>query len=271
MEISLTNGFNTNGIAIIGIDGRFPGANNIEEFWNIIKEGKETISFYSKDELLQKGVSSELLNNPNFVRAEGVIDSAEMFDSSFFGFTPREADFMDPQHRVFLETCYAALESAGYNPDSYKGDIGVFAGCSRNNYWLKNLFQHTDTMRSIGELQMITNNDKDFLSTRVSYKLNLTGPAVDIQTACSTSLVAIHFACQSLRTHESSMALAGGVFIQVPRADGYLFEKGSIESPTGHCHLMRMPMAPFLARVWALLFLNAWMMPSVTVIIFGQS
>jgi amino acid adenylation domain-containing protein len=223
-------------IAVIGMSGRFPGANDTTAFWELIKEGKESITFYSKEELLGKGVNSELLNNPAYVPADSIIESADKFDSSFFGYTPREADFMDPQHRVFLEECYSALENAGYDPEKYRGEVGVFAGCSRNNYWLKNLSQHNEVLSSLGELQTIVNNDKDFLTTRVSYKLNLKGPSVDIQSACSTSLVAIHFACQSLLTNQCDMALGGGVFVKTPRGEGYLFKDGSIDSPDGHCY-----------------------------------
>ena len=223
-------------IAIIGMSGRFPGAENIASFWDIIKDGKEEISFYSTEELLEKGVNQELLNNPGYVFADSLIESADKFDSSFFGYTPREADFMDPQHRIFLEESFSALENAGYDPERYTGEIGVFAGCSMNRYLIKNLLQHNEILNSLGELQTIINNDKDFLTTRVSYKLNLKGPSVDLQTACSTSLVAIHFGCQSLVTHQCDMALSGGVFLKNPRGEGYIFEEGSIDSPTGHCH-----------------------------------
>ncbi len=227
--------YNTNDIAIIGLSGRFPGAEDINAFWDIIKDGKETISYYTKEELLEKGVNAELLKNPDYVFAGGKIDSADKFDSSFFGYTPREADFMDPQHRVFLEESYSALENAGYDPERFDGDIGVFAGCSSNRYLLKNLSPHVEVLNSLGELQTIVNNDKDFLTTRVSYKLNLTGPSVNVQTACSSSLVAIHFACQSLITNQCDMALAGGVFVMIPHGEGYIFQEGSIDSPSGHC------------------------------------
>ena len=222
-------------IAIIGLSGRFPGAENIEQFWEIIRDGKETISHYSYEELIKKGVDPEMLKDPNYVFASGIIESADKFDSSFFGYSPREADFMDPQHRVFLEECYSALENSGYDPERFKGEIGVFAGCSNNRYWIKNLSHHHEILKSIGELQTIVNNDKDFLTTRVSYKLNLKGPSVNVQTACSTSLVAIHFACQSLITRQCDMALGGGIFISTPHGEGYIYEEGSIDSPSGHC------------------------------------
>jgi amino acid adenylation domain-containing protein/FkbH-like protein len=224
-----------NDIAIIGMAGRFSGVSNIDEFWEAISSGKETITYYTKEELINKGVQKTLIDNKDYVLANGNIESADKFDSTFFGITPREADYMDPQHRVFLETCYEALENAGYTSEKYQGQIGVFAGCGMNNYLVKNLFQHPESLRSIGEFLTIQNNNSDYLTTRVSYKLNLTGPSIDIQTACSTSLVAIHIACQNLAGHNCDIALAGGVFIQVPHAEGYMYEQGGIFSRDGHC------------------------------------
>ena len=224
-----------NDIAIIGLTGKFPGADNIDEFWQLIMNGKEAITHFSREELETKGVARELLDDPNYVYATGSIPTADKFDASFFGFTPKEADFMDPQHRVFLETCHEALENAGYSSDNYTGSIGVFGGSGPDNYILKNLFQHEDTLRNIGEFQTIVNNGKDFLTTHASYKLNLNGPSIDIQTACSTSLVAVHYACNSLRNNESDIALAGGVFIHTPREVGYMYEPGGIFSPKGQC------------------------------------
>jgi len=224
-----------NDIAVIGMAGRFSGVKNAESFWDAISSGKETITYYTKEELLNKGVDKALLENKEYVLANGNIESADQFDSAFFGITPREADFMDPQHRVFLESCYEALENAGYTSEKYSGEIGVFAGCGMNNYLVKNLFQHSESLRSLGEFQTIINNNSDYLTTRVSYKLNLTGPSFDIQSACSTSLVAIHLACQNLLSHKCDIALAGGVFIQIPHAEGYMFEPGGIFSPDGHC------------------------------------
>jgi FkbH-like protein len=238
---------NSDGIAIIGMAGHFPGAKNIDEYWDNIKNGVESISYFTYDDLLNKGVHKDLLDNPNYVYANGVCEDSDKFDSAFFGFTPKEADFMDPQHRLLLETCYEALEHSGYSSENYEGDISVFAGAGPNNYLLKNLIQHPELLRTIGEFQTVINNDKDYLTTRVSYKLNLTGPSVDIQTACSTSLVAIHFACQSLLNHESDMALSGGVFIQTPRGMGYMHQNGSVFSSDGHCR-------PFDADASGMLF-----------------
>ena len=224
-----------NDIAVIGMAGRFSGVSNLEEFWGAISAGEEKLSYYTREELLGKGVDEALIDNKDYVLANGNIESAEKFDSAFFGITPREADFMDPQHRVFLETCYEALDNSGYTSDKFPGEIGVFAGCGMNNYLVKNLFQHPGLLRSSGEFQTIINNNSDYLTTRVSYKLNLTGPSIDIQSACSTSLVAIHLACQSLIIKSCDISLAGGVFIQIPHAEGYMFEPGGIFSPDGHC------------------------------------
>lgn len=222
-------------IAIIGLAGRFPGADSIDEFWQILKNGEEAITHYSREELEKKGVAKQLLDDPNYVYAVGSIPSADKFDASFFGFTPKEADFMDPQHRIFLETCHEALEVAGYSSEKYEGSIGVFAGSGPDNYILKNLFQHGKDLRNIGEFQTIINNGKDFLTTHVSYRLNLNGPSLNIQTACSTSLVATHYACNSLISNQSDIALAGGAFVHTPREIGYMYEPGGILSPKGQC------------------------------------
>jgi amino acid adenylation domain-containing protein len=235
MTTTSSNEKSLDGIAIIGMAGKFPGVENIYEYWEQIKQGKTLLTRFSKEELLANGLSEELLDDSNFVPVSGIIKSAEFFDSSFFGFTPREADLTDPQHRKFLEVCYEALENSSTSPDKYKGKIGVFAGCSMNNYLLKNLLQYPDLLKSIGEMQTIVNNDKDFLTTKVSYKLNLTGPSFDIQTGCSTSLVAIHVACQNLLNYQCDIALGGGVHLMNPRNEGYMFTPGSIESPDGTC------------------------------------
>jgi len=217
-----------NDIAIIGLTGKFPGADNIDEFWQLIRSGKEAIIHYSREELEKKGVAKELLDNPNYVYAIGSIPTADKFDAAFFGFTPKEADFMDPQHRVFLESCHEALEVAGYSSDKYSNSIGVFAGSGPDSYLLKNLIQHGNDLRTIGEFQTIINNGKDFLTTHASYRLNLNGPSLNIQTACSTSLVALHYACNSLISNQSDIALAGGAFVPVPCASIYVISEGLI-------------------------------------------
>lgn len=226
---------NFNDIAVIGMAGYFPGANNLDEFWDVIVKGKVKISRFTREELEAKGVAKELLDNPDYVYANGIIDRGEMFDASFFGVTPREADFMDPQHRLFLEVCYQALEDAGYPAGDDPLNVGVFAGAGMSNYLLRALMQHPAALRDLGEFQTMISSDKDFLTTRVSYKLNLTGPSYDVQTACSTSLVAVHNACQNLINGECDMALTGGAYVHAPRGMGYMYKSGGILSPTGNC------------------------------------
>jgi acyl transferase domain-containing protein/acyl carrier protein len=222
------------GIAIIGMSGRFPGAKNIEEFWANLRGGVESITFFSDEELIGAGIDEALLNNPAYVKAGAVLGGIEMFDAPFFGFSPREAEVIDPQQRLFLEHAWEAVESAGYNCAEYKGLIGVYAGCSMSSYFYSNLSAHPG-LDEIGSLQIIIGNDKDHLPTRVSYKLNLKGPSVNVQTACSTSLVATHLACQGLLSYQCDVALAGGSSVKVPQTEGYLFQEGSIVSPDGHC------------------------------------
>jgi len=225
----------TDGIAIIGMSGRFPGARNIEEFWQNLRDGAEGISFFSDQELEAAGVSRSLLDNPDYVKARGVLEDVEMFDATFFGFTPKEAEITDPQHRIFLESVWEALERAGYEAEGYKGSIGVYAGVSWNNYLLVNLMSNREALASVSNYQAVIGNDKDYLPTRVSYKMNLKGPSVNVQTACSTSLVAVHLACQSLLNYQCDMALAGGVSISLPQKAGYLYQQDGIGSPDGHC------------------------------------
>lgn len=224
----------TSGIAIIGMAGRFPGAKNIDEFWQNLQAGVESITFFSDEELLAAGVDPKLVANPSYIKAKAIVEEVDLFDAEFFGYSPKEAAMMDPQQRLFLECALHALEDAGCVPSSYPGRIGVFAGASVNTYILlsrlyANLFNETDV------LPVLIGGDKDFLTTRVSYKLNLTGPSYTLQTACSTSLVAVHVACQSLLNGESDVALAGGVSIRFPSSLGYLYQEGSILSPDGHC------------------------------------
>ncbi len=220
------------GIAIIGMLGRFPGANSVDEFWQNLCSGVESISFFSDEELKESGVDPAVLSDPNYVKASPLLDGPELFDASFFRYSPKEARFMDPQHRLFLECAWEALEHAGYDADRYEGPIGVYAGASMNTYLL-----FSGLLRNFATeyLPILIGSDKDFLTTRVSYKLNLKGPSVTVQTACSTSLVAVHIACQSLLNQECDMALAGGVSIRVPHKTGYFYQEGSIFSPDGHC------------------------------------
>ena len=222
-------------IAIIGMAGRFPGAANVDEFWRNLKSGVESISFFSDEELLAAGVDPAVFNAPNYVKAGGALEGIDLFDASFFGFTPREAEIMDPQQRLFLECAWEALESAGYDPEQYGGSIGVYAGAGMNGYLIESLVANPELMASVTPFQVMILAEKDFLTTRVSYKMNLKGPAVTVQTACSTSLVAIHQACQSLLSYQCDMSLAGGVSIYSSRKTGYLYQDGMILSPDGHC------------------------------------
>ncbi len=221
-------------IAIIGMSCRFPGANDIDEFWKNLCEGVESVTQLSDEELLEAGVDPVLLGNPNYVKAAPMVDGYDMFDAEFFGYNPREAEMMDPQHRLFLQCAWESLENAGYTQDKYKGLIGVFAGASLSTYMF-NLYSNRKLMESVGNLQAIIGNDKDSLTTSVSYKLNLKGPSIAVQTFCSTSLVAVHLAAKSLLSGECHMALAGGATINVPHKNGYLYNEGGIFSPDGHC------------------------------------
>ncbi|WP_445634031.1 type I polyketide synthase [Nostoc sp. DSM 114161] len=233
---SPTETYSNNGseIAIIGLTGRFPGAKNLDEFWHNLQNGVESISFFSDEELLASGVDSELISNPNYVKANAILEDAELFDAAFFGFNPRDAEMTDPQHRIFLECAWEALENAGYNSETYNGAIGVFASSNLSGYLL-NIYFNQNIRNSIDEHQLTIAADKDYLATRTSYKLNLTGPSYAVQTACSSSLVAVHLACQSLLNGECDIALVGGVSISASRKTGYLYKEGGIKSPDGHC------------------------------------
>lgn len=224
----------TNGleIAIIGMAGRFPGAKNIDEFWYNLQQGVESITGFSDKELRKSGVDETLISHPQYIKVGGKLEGVDLFDAAFFGFNPREAEILDPQHRLFLECAWEALEYAGYDSDNTSGTVGVYAGTGMNGY-LFNLYTNATIRNSVNPYQLFLASDKDFLTTRVSYKLNLEGPSVDLQTACSTSLVAVHIACQSLLSGECEIALAGGVAIS--RNDGYLYQEGGIYAPDGHC------------------------------------
>src|SRR5581483_5048417 len=220
-----------NQIAVIGMACRLPGANDADEFWQNLCDGVESISFLSEQELRSAGVAPALLNDPHYVRAMAVLEGADLFDASFFGFTPREAEIMDPQHRLFLECAWETLENAGYATEQYRGRVGLYAGTSMNTYLLSNLH----AAPNLDFMQMAIGNEKDHLATQVSYKLNLKGPSISISTACSTSLVAIHLACQSVLNGECDLCLAGGVSVKVPQKTGYLYQEGGTSAPDGHC------------------------------------
>ena len=222
-----------NSIAIIGMSGSFPGAANIDEFWKNLENGVESIKFFSDAELKNQ-IPNSLLQRKDYVKAWGVLEDIDKFDADFFGFNPRDSELMDPQHRLFLETSYAALEYAGYDPERYEGLIGVFAGCDANTYF-DAVSAKSNLSREEEGVRLLIGNEKDFLATRVSYKLNLKGPALNIQSACSTSLVAIQTAYQNLLNHNCDIALAGGVSVRVPNKLGYIYQENGILSPDGHC------------------------------------
>ncbi|WP_447599366.1 amino acid adenylation domain-containing protein [Nitrospira sp. Nam80] len=221
-------------IAIIGMAGRFPGAPDVAAYWRNLRDGVESLSLLSEQDLTKAGVPEALRRHPHYVRMRGIMEGIDLFDAGFFGVTPREAELMDPQHRLFLECAWETLESAGYDPDRCAGPIGVYAGSSTSGY-LFNLFPHGILLQSAADMAALLGVEKDSLCTRASYKLNLEGPSLAIQTACSTSLVAVHLACQGLLAGECDMALAGGVSITVPQHVGYLYQNGGIASPDGHC------------------------------------
>ncbi|HEU4328871.1 MAG TPA: type I polyketide synthase, partial [Roseiflexaceae bacterium] len=222
------------GIAIIGMAGRFPGANDLDSYWRNLRDGVESISRLSDAELQAEGVDPGELRSPSYVRAAAVLDGVEQFDAGFFGYSPVEAEITDPQQRLLIECAWEALEHAGYNPDTYAQSIGVYAG-SRTNTYVFNIVSDPHLFKSLGVFQISVGNDLASLATRISYKLNLRGPSYAVHTACSTSLVAVHLACQSLLIDECQMALAGGVAVNVPHKVGYLYEQGGVLSPDGHC------------------------------------
>jgi acyl transferase domain-containing protein len=221
------------GIAIIGMSGRFPGAHNLSEFWNNLKNSVESISFFSKAEKSTSNSPALGQEHRDFVNAAGVLDGIEWFDAPFFGFSAMEAATLDPQQRLLLECAWHAMEEAGYDPENCQGPVGVYAGCAMSTY-LFNLLSNPEHREIAGDFQVFTGNDKDFLTTRISYKLNLKGPSIAVQTACSTSLVAVAMACDSLLAHQCDLALAGGVAIRVPQNAGYVYQEGQIFSRDGH-------------------------------------
>jgi acyl transferase domain-containing protein/short-subunit dehydrogenase len=227
-------------IAIIGMSGRFPGAGSVDQFWRNLLAGTESIHRLSEEELREAGVSEASLADPDYVRATARIERVEWFDAEFFGYSPREAAGIDPQQRLLLETAWEALEDAGYDPSSGNGAIGTFAAASTSTYLLNNLRSTLDFREFVlsgGNLRAVLGNGGDFPATRISYKLNLSGPSLNIQTACSSSLVAVHVARQSLLSGECDMALAGGASVYLPQNQGYRFQQEMILSPDGHCRV----------------------------------
>jgi phthiocerol/phenolphthiocerol synthesis type-I polyketide synthase E len=222
------------GVAVIGMAGRFPGARDLEELWANLRDGVDAIGDLTDDDLRESGLDPAVLP-PHYVKAAATIEGIDLFDAGFFGFSPREAEILDPQSRVFLECAWEALESAGYVSESYPGWTGVFAGVSLPAYLMFNLMNNPAVLGTVDPFQLMLGNDRDYFATRVAYKLDLRGPALNVQTACSTSLVAVHLACQSLLSYQSTLAIAGGIRIGVPQKVGYFAPEGGIFSPDGRC------------------------------------
>ncbi|MBC7886372.1 MAG: amino acid adenylation domain-containing protein [Ferruginibacter sp.] len=221
-------------VAVIGMAGRFPGANTVEELWEILKTGKETIRFFTKAEL-DESISTEVKNDPDYVSARGIIDGADKFDHDFFELNPKLAELMDPQQRIFLEIAWEVLEKTGYLPQKYPGIIGVYAGAGINTYYQHNVFGHTDLIDQVGSFQVMMANETGFISTRTAYQLNLKGPAVTVFSGCSTSLLAIAQAVESIRNGQCDVAIAGAASITSPIYSGHLFQEGAMLSRDGHC------------------------------------
>lgn len=221
-------------VAIIGMSGRFPGANSVEELWAVLMNGTETTRFFT-DEELDLSIPPATKNNPDYVKARGIIENVKAFDASFFGITPKLAELMDPQQRIFLEIAWEALEKTGYAAAQYEGKIGVFAGVGHNTYYENNVLPNPALIEKAGKTQLITVTAKDYISSRTAYALDLKGPAVNVQSACSTSLLAVTQAVQSIRSGQCDMALAGGVTIDSPVNVGHLYEEGAMLTNDGHC------------------------------------
>lgn len=222
-------------IAIVGMAGQFPGSRDVDELWRNLRDGKECVTWFTREELLAAGEDPELIADPAYVPAAAVLDDIELFDAGFFGYPAHEAALMDPQQRLFLENSWHALEDAGIDPDRPPGLVGVFAGSQMSTYMIYNLIQHKELVAGAGKLAIGLCNDKDSLTSRVSHTLGLTGPSVGVQAYCATSLVAVSVACTSLLTGECDVALAGGVAIEVPHRVGYRYEPGGTSSPDGRC------------------------------------
>ncbi|MET0396200.1 MAG: amino acid adenylation domain-containing protein [Longimicrobiaceae bacterium] len=225
-----TTGFE---VAVIGMAGRFPGADDIDAFWRNLQGGVESIAFFTREQLVEEGCDAALLDDPNFVPAAGELRGADEVDAALFNLTPRDAQILDPQHRILLECAWSALEHAGYDPARTDEPVGVFAGCGSNHY-VRHLEQNSEVVSAVGGMRLALANEKDHLAPGISYRLNLRGPSLTVQTACSTALVSVHLACQSLISHECDMALAGGASVLLPRR-GYVYTPDGISSPDGRC------------------------------------
>ncbi|CAM4337192.1 type I polyketide synthase [Corallococcus exiguus] len=222
-------------IAIVGLSGRFPGARTLEGFWEMLRRGGDARRVPTDAELDDAGVPQALRAHPQWVRSSYVLEGATDFDAGLFGYSPREAELMDPQQRIFMECAWESLDNAGYDPGRFKGAVAVYASVSLSSYLLRALMRQPDLMDAAGSFGVMLANDKDYVATRVSHRLGLRGPSATVQTACSSSLVALHLACQSLLSGESDMALAGGSSVSFPQTAGYLYQEGMIFSPDGYC------------------------------------
>jgi len=220
-------------VAVIGAAGRFPGAANLDEYWSLISEGRETIRRFTRDELLEAGMDPDLVDHPGHIPVSPMLGDVDLFDAAFFNFSPREAEVIDPQGRLLLETAWHALESAGCSPDTSEALIGTYVGGRLSAYMLQ-VYRNPEVLARSGDMSVQIGSDKDYLATRIAYKLGLGGPAVTVQTACSTALVGVHLACQGLIAGECDVALAGGVSIRVPEIQGYSYTPGGVASRQGH-------------------------------------
>jgi phthiocerol/phenolphthiocerol synthesis type-I polyketide synthase E len=215
------------GIAIVGMVGRFPGAGDLDTFWRNICDATESITTFADGEIDTAGLDPAILKHPSYVKARGVLDGIEMFDAAFFGISAREALVLDPQARLFIECCWEALEQAGCDPRAFGGPIGVYGGATLSSYQ-PHLLAHLDLLPNPDVLAIAMGNELPYLTTRVSYKLDLKGPSFPVQTACSTSLVAVHLACQALLNGECDLALAGAASVRLPQNSGYWYQEDSI-------------------------------------------
>lgn len=226
----------SNGIAIIGMACRFPGAENIGQYWKNIREGKECMETLSPEDSVKAGMDRNTVDNPNFVNRFSGIKDIDKFDADFFKINPKEATFMDPQQRLLMEKAWEAVEDAGYNADDIGGKVAVFASTGASSYFLQSMVNNPNFIEEAGGMKAVLHSlDKDHIATKIAYRMNLTGPAVTVQSACSSSMVGTVMACQSLLTYQSDAALVGGVMINVPQKVGYMYEKGNVMSKDGYC------------------------------------
>ncbi|RDH11345.1 beta-ketoacyl synthase N-terminal-like domain-containing protein, partial [Tsukamurella pulmonis] len=234
-------------IAVVGMAGRFPGARTLAEYWRNLRDGVESIVPIDEDELRRSGIGADALDDRGYIRSGAPLDGIDEFDAALFGFTPAVAEGLDPQHRLFLQSVWHAIEDAGYRPGELDGAVGVYGTSSASGYLLNNLMSRLDVERTIGQgasyemIDLSLRNDKDHIATRIAHQFDLHGPALSVQTACSSSAVAVHLACQALLSGEVDAALAGGSSIRVPNRAGYWHTHGAMTSPSGHCR-------PFDAR-----------------------